>query len=315
MRFCLNFTISNCNSRIFPAISASLSLCVILLFLVSCQTVPKIPDAFLQEAQFAPLNSGALVYIFADVKNTRSVLELLPIEELNDRRVMQMLDRTDFALAAFFPDESEQHFQLAAWGNYPNSQARFAFGLNKGWKKHRSQAGGSYWYSSNDKLSIALSSRQAFVTSSVNNTRLDPKTSAPGVRIPEGFNAFRRENQGVSHAFLSCWLEQSANTITQMLNDAGVPIRFPVQQLFINLYNADNGAGYEAVMRFQLENNSQARGMAALLNLASGFISDDIIIKLFMSNPAIQNGVNLDIKTAVLTAAEITELFNMLSVF
>jgi hypothetical protein len=99
-----------------------------------------------------------------------------------------------------------------------------------------------------------------------------------------------------------------------VLNQAGIPVRFPVQNLFFNLFPVANNR-YEAVIRLQFENASQARGMAAILGLAGGFTSDDpnmMIAALFLANSPVQNGRNVDIKTAVLTEMEITQLLKIL---
>ena len=114
------------------------------LFFFSCQTAPKITD----EAQLqttVPLDIGASVYLFANVNEMRFIFDLLPIEELKDNQVRQMLDRTGFAAAALFPEDSGRQYQITAWGKYPSSGAAMAFSFNKGWKKQRAPQGYTYW--------------------------------------------------------------------------------------------------------------------------------------------------------------------------
>jgi hypothetical protein len=205
-------------------------LCVtlwLIVFLVSCQTTPHIPDILLEEAQFAPLESGGSVYVFANARQARPIIDLLPIEELNDRQARQILERTDFFTAALFPPASGRRFQLAARGNYPSTRGFFALNTNRHWKRQRF-AGGSYWYSEANRLSLMMTSTQVFITSFYNNIPAEPVT-VPGTRIPEGFHEFRR-----GYPF-SCWLENPAPIFARILSDAGLPIRFPVQQLFFNL--------------------------------------------------------------------------------
>jgi uncharacterized protein YfiM (DUF2279 family) len=269
--------------------------------------MPRIPDAFAVDARFVPLNPGASVYIFANVQEARSIIELLPIEELKDRHAKQMLDRTNFVIAGLYPPESEKRFQMAAWGNYPSSRAGMAFGVDRGWKRQRSAAGGSFWYSSVNRLSIAMSSRQAFIAASANTSAADPLAAAPGVEVPHSFNSWRNSNQ-LPFAF---WLENPVSVIAGLFNSAGIPLRFPVQQFFIGFKHADSdNKQLQGLIRFQFEQPSHARAMAAILNLASGFLSDPIAA-LFLANPPVQDGQAIYITTDPLSDAE---LLNLLSI-
>lgn len=335
-------------------IKNSVLLCAALLliiFFVSCKTAPGVSNSFIEDTNIIPLDSGASAYIFANVQEARPIIDMLPIEELKEKQAKQILDKTDFIMAAVFskpdsgkteeeentPAVGEKRYQLAAWGDYPGSKADFAFVLSKGWKKHRAAEGYNYWYSAANKLSIAMKSKQAFVI--VSEKAREPSTPpSPGAaaEIPEGFTEFRR--QSGKAAPLSCWLENPAPIIDKALKEAGVPVRFPVQKLFLNLYQQpavvesgrQNQKGrvfqYEANIRLQMESVSQARGLAALLNLAAGFLSapdnaeegggqnggnDSIIASLFMANPPVQNGSSLDFKTSVLSEKELSLLLKM----
>ena len=301
--------------KIYSVSFVSLCLCVIpfqFFLLVSCQTIPKVQDTFLEEIQFLPLESGASAYIFANVQKARSILDLLPFEELNDKQARQMMDRTGYFTAALFPQESGKRFQLAAWGNYPSFQAGFAFSFDRNWKKQKAAAGGSYWHSSLNRLSISMTSKQAFIASSLTDEPFDPLVSSNqgGVEIPEGFNEFRRLQGG--SADLSCWLENPSDTITQMLNNEGLPIRFPVKKLFFNLESISGGK-YEAVIRLHFENSTQARGIASILNLASGFgfADSNFVTSVFLSTPSVQNGNSLDFFSGVLGEQDVLQLFDM----
>jgi len=288
-------------------------LCVIFLnifLFISCQTT-KVPDIFLEEARFAPLDNGASAYFFADVKRARPIIELLPIEELKDRQTAQMLDRTNYIAAAIFPAESKRNFQIAAWGNYPSSMAGIAF---RNWESLISQTGQPYWYSDINKLSIALSSNQAFIASSFTDEPFDPLTLAPGVAIPQGFNAFRQGTPGLPEAPISCWFENPSQMITDLLNQGGIPLQLLAKQLFINLYCITDNQ-YEALIRLVFENVSFARGMAAILNLAGGNISDNAVINLILSNPPVQNNNYIDIKTPILSDNDLINLFDIFSFY
>jgi hypothetical protein len=288
-------------------------LLVFSVLFLSCQTAPKVPDAALMETG-VPLDAGADVYILADVKKVRPIIDLLPFEELNDSQTRQMLERTDFMAAALFPQESGRRFQLAAWGNYPSFQAGLAFTFSRQWKKRRSETGQNYWYSGANGLSISMDSKQAFVAASSNDTPYYPVTPAPGVEPPEGFSEFRKNAEGISSP-LACWMEDPAPLINRTLAGAGIPIQIPARKLLINLFPAAEGQ-YEATIRMQLENSIQARGIAAILSLAGNFVSGEsgpgsILALILFSNPPIQNGSYIDIKTAVLSENDISGLFQM----
>ena len=282
-----------------------LFLSLFLLFL-SCKTTPKIPDAALME-KGVPLDSGASVYIFADVKKARSIIDLLPIEELNDSQTRQLMEKTEFLAAAFFPPESGRRFQLAAWGAYPSFRANLALSFNKNWKKQRSQRG-DYWYSSSSKFSLALNSKQAFAASWLDSDTYDNPAAASEIEYPENFAEFRQGSP------LSCWFDNPAPIIASVLNSSGIPINIPAEKLFINLFPSAEKK-YDALIRIQFESSVQARGIASALSLAGRFISDSspssIVASLFLANPPVQNGRSLDIKTALLSEEEITQLFKL----
>ena len=294
---------------------------IIITLFISCQTAPQTPGEFMEEASYIPLDNGASAYIFADVKQARPILDLLPINELNDRQALRMIDRTDFLAAAIFPAEDGRRFQLAAWGNYPSFGAGLALGFNRYWKRQRSAAG-NYWYSQANRLSMTLTPTQAFVAASATAVPESPVPSAPGIEPPEGFGEFRRESP------LSCWLEDPAQLLNRILNMNGIPIRVPAQQLFVNFFIAPENQ-YEAVIRLQFESPAQARAIAAALSLARNFVPEppprlghsgeetqvdpaSLFLMLFFANPPVQNNRSLDIKTAPMTDGEMVMLFQKL---
>ena len=68
-------------------------LWLLFILLVSCQTMPM-PDTLSilpDDASHVPLDDGAELYIFAHAKEARSIIDLLPLEELKDKQAKQML--------------------------------------------------------------------------------------------------------------------------------------------------------------------------------------------------------------------------------
>ena len=282
----------------------------LILLLLSCKSAPKIPDAA-SLGKNIPLESGASVYLIADVKEAGKLISLLPVKELNDSQTKQMLERTDFLAAAIYPKESGRRFQIAAWGDYPSSGADVAFSVSKSWKKMQAAAKYSYWYSEDNKLSIAMYSKQAFAAASVNDTPIEPVTAAPGVNMPEGFAEFRGNSP------FSCWFIDGAAVINRILNSLKLPIRFPVQEFFLVFFPAEEGK-YYASIRMCFENESQARGMASLFTLANNYIFGELggkslLTSIFFANKPVQNEKDLDIKSAVLSEAEIAQLFQLIN--
>jgi len=288
----------------------SLWLIFLLLFL-SCQAMPNMSGDFQEDANYLPLESDALVYIIADAKKARPVINLLPIQELSDRQVVQMLDETGVLAVALFSPASGRRYQIAAWGNYPSFQAGLALGSNSGWKKKRSAAGGNYWHSQTNRLSLAMSSRQVRAVISTDSEPVDPITPAPGMEIPEGFNEFRRGS------IFSCWLESPNFAISRIMNDLGVPFNSPVKKLFISLALTQE-ENYETVLRLQFENASYARAMTAILNIAYNRLrgsAGSLITSILFTNPPAQNGNNVDIRTAVLNEESIVQLLGLFTLF
>ena len=312
----LNFFTTNeherTRTRIKCRITSLLCLCgswlLFLLLFISCQTAPQtlqMPEAYLQQGVL-PLDKGASVYLVADVKESRAIINLLPIKELKDSNVRQMIDRSNFAMAAVFPANSGKRFQITAWGNYPKSGAGMALGSNKNWIKQRNENGVEYWHSAADRISLSLTAKNLYVVSSINDKPANPL--AAGAEIPEGFADFSRG------AVFSCWVNSPAAMLQQILSRAGVPITIPVLRLFVNLNTSSGTANrYEANIRLGLENASQARGLAAILRIAGSFTSNDPslqIAMLLLSNPPVQNDRNLEIKIYFSTLNEVIDFIN-----
>jgi len=279
---------------------------IILTLLVNCQSAPQVPDVFTGNVSAVPLESGASVYLFANAAVVRPIINNLPFEELREENARKMLEKTDYLAAAMFPRTSGRRFQAVGWGKYPSSQAGFAFSINNSWRQERSNAGGNYWHSGANRLSIALESRRAFIISSLNSEPCDPRT-AQGMEIPGDLNEFR------GNAPLYGWMEDPSSAILRIMNDAGLPFRIPVQKLYFSLSPAASQK-YEAVLRLQFESVSQARGLSSILGLAGNFISPDpgsFITMIFFANPPVQNNSYVDIRTAEMDESEIAQLLNL----
>jgi hypothetical protein len=292
-------------------------LLIILPFLVlSCQTGPKLSDMALEETNYIPLEGGALVYIFADVKAAKPILDLVPIDEMKNKRLTEVLEKTNTAVAALYPPESGRRFQVVAQGAYPSFRAGMALGMSSHWKKQRSAAGFSYWYSSADRLSAALNSKQAFAAAWTEDKPGDP-VAASTVKLPDDFGEFRRG------AILSCWLEDPDSRINRIFQAMGIPLQLPAEQLFVSLFPATDQK-YEAMIRMRFSSATQARALVALFSLArnlmalspqTGETPMTVLAAILFANPPAQNDRDLNIKTAGLTEKQISLLFDLFSVY
>ena len=263
--------------------------------------MPIVPSVNLETATSLPFESGAYTYVFADAKRARSIINLLPIEELNNTETKMMLDRTRFFAAALYPQGSGRRYQIAAQGSYPSSNAALALSANKNWQKRRSGSGGEYWYSPSSGVSVLIGSSHAYAAASYSNDPFEPYTPPPGVEIPKGFNDFRKGSP------LSCWVTSPLVLLNKMF--AGLPAQ-SILYLYFNLFPAPQEK-YEAIIRLQFENPSHAKGMAVLLSLASGF-STDPLLSAFLTNPPAVNGTALDIRSTPLSEKEIKALLKLL---
>jgi hypothetical protein len=293
-----------------------------ILFLLTCRTAPVVP-----EIGFMPFEPGAFAYYMSsDVRQLRPILERINFSGLSDKQFQQILDKTVSAMAAvYMPSHDgnapQSRFQLIAWGNYPAGGIKMALSLNKNWRKMRSSAGATYWHSWKDGISIAVDSRRIFVSFT---DRYVLPVSSPAENVnpqpfPADFIEFCRENKQQGEPALSGWLDNPKMYINQKLNEMGMPIELPADNIFINLFVTEEQK-YEAHIRIQLSSATQARALVALFGMARNFISTEtltdnysLLAAILFSNPPVQVDKNLDIRSPVLSAAELSLLFDLFS--
>jgi len=276
----------------------------LIFLLISCHTTPIVSDSIFEEMEYVPLDNGAFAYVFTNVKEARPILDIIPVQQLKNWQAKLILENTEIAAAALYPKESDRHFQVAGWGNYPSLRARVALFFNTTWKKQRSTTG-AYWYSALQKISVVINPKQVFAIA-WHDSHGNPVPASGGVKMPDGFARFM---QG---AALSCWMDSPGLLLNQILGKEGIPVNLPAEQLFLNLYPMD-GNQYEVLLRLRFENAVQARMIAGVLALAGAFSSErqSIMASIFFANPPVYNGLYVDIITAPLLEKEITLLLQM----
>ncbi|MDR0501768.1 MAG: hypothetical protein LBH16_00455 [Treponema sp.] len=311
-------------------------LVVLAILLLSCQSAVQIAGSPPVEAETVPLETGASVYLFANMQQALPILELLPIMKMNAIQAKPVIERTEFTVAALFPQESGRQFQLVTWGNYPDNSARFLFGMSKEWKKrrvkvaHNGTAPYTYWYSSANGLSITLNAKQAFILAAAPEPQAkEPRAQPPAepvtapenmAKIPEGFIAFRRSAE---EAFISCWFSAPGSIMNRLLSGNGLPIEIPAKELFVNVipYAAADGnektsdpEKYEIIARIQFDSAAQARGVTSILGIAASLSpadSNSVFSLLFLAHPPVRNDRFINIRSAPLGKKEMSLLLGM----
>jgi len=286
----------------------SIKYLFLVFLLISCHTTPITSDTIFESMEYVPLDAGAFAYVFTNVKEARPILDIIPVQQLKNWQAKMILESTEMAAAGLYSKESNRHFQVAGWGNYPSLRARVAMFFNTTWKKQRSDTG-VYWHSPLQKISVVVNAKQVFAIA-WKDSHGNPVPASPGVKMPEGFARFM---QG---AALSCWMDSPNLLLNQILGNEGIPVNLPAEQLFLNLYPRE-GNQYEVLLRLRFENATQARTIAALLAMANTFSanSQSVIASIFFANPPIYNGRYIDILTAPLSEKEITLLLQMFLVY
>jgi hypothetical protein len=307
--------------KLFP--SAPLRLCVSLFFIFlligGCKSTPELA---ILESGVVPLDNGAAAYVLIDVAKARPILENISYIPMTDKNIKQMLDKTKTAvLAVYSPSSVEtRRFQLVSWGSYPASGSSLAFGSNKDWTKQRSSFLNSvYWHSEKSQMSVAVTPTRAYVLAAMTKDPRDPIPLSEGVNIPEGFGDF------VRGSVLSCWLSDSRSVFNQKLREIGVPLEIPAEQFFVRVIPAE-GKKYEAHIKITVPSVSQARAVVNMISLARAFMPAPLaeiggsspnkaalLPYILFTNPVVQEGASVIIRTPSLGVNEIALLFSLFS--
>jgi len=293
-----------------------------LLLLIACTTAPKVKEKTQLESGLVPLDKGALAYALVDVPKARPILEGISYIPLDDKNMKQILDRTQRAAVAVFSHSSEDDrlFQLVSWGRYPASGSSIAFGASKDWIKRSEPTTPPYWYSEKAQMSVVVKPAQIYVMATMAKIPRSPVSSPDGIKIPEGFVEFSKG------AGLSCWLSSPGPILRQKLNEMGIPLGIPAEQLFICLF-PEKGQNYEARIKITFQFIGQARILTNLLFIARrNYIPPDknadnspaqdsaaMFSSLLFTNPAVQEGNALLLKSPPLSVHDISLLFSMFS--
>jgi len=319
--------------------TASLPVCVcfVLILLVSCVSAPK--PSFSKEDEIRELSllpAGGKFYVWADVPQSRPLLDVLSFEGMSGRDAARVLDNTVTAVAAVFESGRLQEdgaqgrrYFLAATGDFPRRRANFSLTFSKGWKKLKGLSGSRYWYSKSNGIALVLGSELALVSDS------DPWEIFPGIipgnrhaEIPQpAFLDFRRG------LVLAGWLPNPSESIDAFMDSLGIPLQIPAEDFFFGAGRLpENAAGgpWELVFRIRAPSASHARALLGLFSMARLFVLRETVPKtgtekdgispqdaaalLFAKVPE-QDGEFLTLRISDLDPDKIALLFNMFSVY
>ena len=242
--------------------------------LFSCATNPRISlSPEIDGDEFSLLPAGGLAYIWGDVREAGSLIELLLFEG-GSRESADILNRTRYAAAALFPQAAGtegRNYYLAAFGSYPRRSANISMMFSRDWRRQRSSTGSTYWYSRSSEMTLAMSSNFALVSD------LDPfiapstaSLSMPAVSVPDGFLDFRRGKA------LAGWINEAQEPLNSFLESFGLPIQIPAEELFfgaLRLPSIDSSEiQWELSFKIKTSSDREARALISLFNIAMLFI-------------------------------------------
>ena len=308
---------------------------MLLLFFSACSTIPR-NTAQRDTGDFSLLPSGGQLYLWADINESRVLLDNVSFEGMQLNQASAILDRTNTATAVFFgkaetEDAANQGavYFLNLRGSFPSFQAGFSFTFSRDWKRNQSITGNSFWQSQGMRISLAMNSNLALVSAGDPFLMLPANSRIPAVRVPDGFDEFR---QG---SVVSGWIPDN-ELVNKFLSDLSLPIQIPAEAFFFKAKKPDAfgeslQGGAELTDLWELEflirtpTANQSQGLLMLFSIARPFIMSfsvssekqslmDFIPALFANQPS-RDGADLMLKSASFTTGELALLFNIISVY
>ena len=320
-------------------------LCIQLawvLIVTACATIPR--NALESDrGDFDLLPENGTVYIWANIHEARPLLESITFDGLSLMQAGQILDRTTSAAAVFFSKEEtalqelglhEQNFHgpgdrflFSLRGKYPTFGAGFSFTFSRDWKKTKSLTGNSYWFSESYGIGVAMNQETALVSGGDPFSKTASFQKQEPVRVPEGFDDFR---QG---AIMAGWIPDKEH-VNKFLSDLSLPLQIPAEDFFFSIIKEPGNSEDLWQLNFHIRTASaaQARALVTLFSLARMFIGSipvqgiiedndpadislmDFLPYLFANIPDL-DGSKLMLKSAVFSTAELSLLFNAISVY
>jgi hypothetical protein len=303
------------------------------LIISACATIPK--NTFeVERGDFALLPSGGQLYLWADVNETRPLLESIEYEGLSLAHAATILDRTNTAVAVFGNMKNANvsagnvdKFFISLQGRYPTFQAGFSLTFSRDWKKLRSGTGNSYWFSQGIGVGLALDSQLALVSGGDPFIRIPSIQNQPATSVPDGFDKFR-EQYRPQGAVMAGWISDN-DLVNGFLSNFGLPISIPSEDFFFCVLKQKEPGkeeSWELVFDIRTPSVNQARALVTIFSLAQVFISalsnrdaekrslSDFIPVLFANAPQREEST-LTLKSDSFSTGELALLFSAISVY
>lgn len=329
-------------NRLWSGLAAGALVC-------SCASNPPIPAGYPGSGEFAYLAAGALAYFYVDVGTSRPILDNLSVGGIDMTRMGRFVDKVDFISGAVYPGGEPRRLLLHAWrqkGKVPSASALF---LSAKWEKTASPAGRNYYHSKSYGISVSTQGSHAFVSDA------DPFAFENAIAPPEGLAELRWEavmlgwldhagtpiNRFLSVAGIPMRIptdrilfgiypsqdpeadqDSGAGTEDAASGEAGPEEADDAEPAYRLAANGE--PLYELRLRVETENANQARALATLLAYIRVFTENPdnnvdpqylATLRPLLANPPSQDGSDLAIHTAPMSAGEMALLFNRFAVY
>jgi hypothetical protein len=317
----------------------------------SCKSTPKPEDFYAGRADpFALMAQGADIYLRADAKEARPILDSIKLSESGGKEIAEFLDLTDTVTASLWSakeikkeqakaekeaaknedslsaglSKTEEapplrRFLVAADGKYPSKKGKFYFGASADWKKTKSATGLEYYRSEKANLSINLAAAKAYISDG------DPFVPAPGASAPAELAALQQNADG-KPAVLYGWMDDPDTPFNKIISTLKLPVTLPADRLLFGVYQAEAAETFTAALRLETSKPSQAAAVARIFSLAKGALSLfdfsgrkdgeslGALLKILFAGTPETDGSAVIVRTGTISAKDIALLFNTLAV-
>ncbi|GHV74928.1 hypothetical protein AGMMS49940_22300 [Spirochaetia bacterium] len=298
---------------------------LVVTFLSSCASAPKVNVPAASGGEFAALAPGAQVYFYADVTRALPILAQVSLTNVNMKQTLGLLEKVDFLSGAVYPKGQTRNMLFHAWRRRGRIPGGGLLALSNQWKKTASSTGAYYWHSSAYGLSVSIQKTQVFVSDG------DPFIDGPPITAPEKLAELRQIED--LPELVSGWLENAGIPVNNFLSTLGLPVRIPLERILFAIHeladpanqgSSNQGSLYEASLRIETQNASQARALTSILALIRGITEGAApgadqdflgILRPLLANPPEQDGSDLLIRTGPLSAEAIALLLNRFAAF
>lgn len=289
------------------------------MILTSCGTIPpSVPVS--TASRFSELPEGAYAYVYANLQNSRGLIQELYNGSLEDRLKMpaSVFNNTDLLYGALYKDTPDYRFYALVPGRYPVFQSHISLTFNPDWKRKRSN-GISYWKSEKQGLSLRIEPKEVIITDGkpYRETRSVPVLTGSSGEVKEPEIDFDSLAAPLEKATLFIVLNQRGPLSQFLFNSSIQSPQVPMKQVRLGLYPAADPTSYVIQVWIETESPLYGRALNAILSLAStvkGFIPQKLFAKLLEVKPEL-DGDTVHLRTNPIPNSELTLLLRDLLVY